>query len=134
METAKIWGQRSTCPKSNAACVIAKQGRILSLGYVGAPEGQKHCYEAGCEIERETGSCIRGIHAEINAIGFAARRGISIEGAEMFTTLSPCLRCAQAIVASGISKVVYLKEHWDKRGINYLGSNGIVINCVDFGR
>ncbi len=127
METAKIWGQRSTCPKSDAACVIAKEGRILSIGYVGSPKGQKHCYEVGCEIERETGSCIRGIHGEINAIGFAAKNGISIKGSYLYTTLSPCLRCSQAIVASGIKTVIYLKEHWDIRGILYLENNGILV-------
>jgi dCMP deaminase len=130
METAKIWGKRSTCPRSNAACVIAREGRILSIGYVGAPKGQKHCYELGCEVEKETGSCIRGIHDAINAIGFAAKRGISIGGASFYTTLSPCFRCSQAIVASGIKKVVYLKEHWDVRGLNYLEDNRVLV--VDF--
>lgn len=124
METAMIWGKRSTCPKSNAACVIAVEGRILSIGYVGAPKGKPHCYEEGCIIDKEEhNSCIRGIHGEINAISFAAKNGISIKGADLFTTLSPCLRCSQAIVASGIRRVFYLKEHWDKRGINYLEEN-----------
>ncbi|UGL60066.1 dCMP deaminase [Escherichia phage vB_EcoM_RZ] len=53
------------------------------------------------------------IHAELNAILFAARMGSSIEGATMYVTLSPCPDCAKAISQSGIKKLVYC-ETYDK--------------------
>lgn len=53
------------------------------------------------------------IHAELNAILFAARNGSSIEGATMYVTLSPCPDCAKAIAQSGIKKLVYC-ETYDK--------------------
>lgn len=51
------------------------------------------------------------IHAELNAILFAARNGTSIEGATMYVTLSPCPDCAKAIAQSGIKKVVYCETY-----------------------
>lgn len=60
------------------------------------------------------------IHAELNAILFAARTGSSIEGATMYVTLSPCPDCAKAIAQSGIKKLVYCETYdrnvpgWDE--------------------
>jgi len=65
------------------------------------------------------------IHAERNIIFYAARKGISLEGATMYITHSPCIGCAQAMAAVGISKVVYAKEYRDKEGIHFLLRNNI---------
>jgi len=127
METAKIWAKRGTCPRASVGAVISRKGRIISVGYVGAPPKERHCTEVGCLIEKETNSCVRGIHSEMNAIGFAARYGISTIQSEMFVTLSPCLRCAQAIIAAGIEKVIYLDKYKDPRGIKYLEDNGVFV-------
>ena len=54
-------------------------------------------------------SKVNEIHAELNAILFAARNGSSIDGATMYVTLSPCPDCAKAIAQSGIKKLVELK-------------------------
>lgn len=53
------------------------------------------------------------IHAEANAIAFAARNNISTEGADIFVTITPCTGCAKLILASGIKKVYY-KEVYDR--------------------
>lgn len=58
-------------------------------------------------------SKVNEIHAELNAILFAARNGSSIDGATMYVTLSPCPDCAKAIAQSGIKKLVYC-ETYDK--------------------
>lgn len=44
-------------------------------------------------------------HAERAVIYKAAKSGISLEGATLFTTKSPCPDCARAIVMSGIIAV-----------------------------
>lgn len=65
-------------------------------------------------------SATNEIHAELNAILFAARTGSSIEGATMYVTLSPCADCAKAIAQSGIRKLVFcevydkIKPGWDE--------------------
>lgn len=53
----------------------------------------------------------RIIHAEMSAISDAARMGIPIEKATLYCTTFPCHICAKHIVASGISRVVYLEPY-----------------------
>ena len=50
------------------------------------------------------------IHAEMNAIIWAARKGISIEGATIYVTLEPCSECSKNLIASGIKRIVYEKS------------------------
>jgi len=127
METAMIWAERGTCLRAKVGCVISIEGRILSIGYVGAPKGLPHCLDQGCIINEKTGSCMRGIHSEANAISFAARNGVKILGADLYVTMAPCISCAQIIVASGIKKVIYDREYWDISPINYLENSGIEV-------
>lgn len=53
----------------------------------------------------------RAVHAEMEAITAAARNGIAIGGATLFTTTFPCHNCAKHIVAAGISRVVYVEPY-----------------------
>lgn len=61
---------------------------------------------AGAQIDNiiEFGRCV---HAEMAAIVDAARRGVAVDGCELFTTTFPCHECARHIVAAGIKRVVY---------------------------
>ncbi len=61
---------------------------------------------SGAQIDNiiEFGRCV---HAEMAAIVDAARRGVSVDGCELFTTTFPCHECARHIVAAGIKRVVY---------------------------
>jgi deoxycytidylate deaminase len=53
----------------------------------------------------------RIVHAEMAAITEAARRGVGVEGATLFTTTYPCHNCARHIVAAGIRRVVYVEPY-----------------------
>lgn len=53
----------------------------------------------------------RIVHAEMCAICDAARIGRSIKGATLFCTTFPCHNCAKHIIASGISKVIYMEPY-----------------------
>lgn len=53
----------------------------------------------------------RAVHAEMAALTNAAMRGISVGGCTLFTTTYPCHNCAKHIVASGISKVIYVQPY-----------------------
>jgi len=58
-------------------------------------------------------SLCRGAHAESNAIAYAARYGIGVEGATMYCTRRPCASCSKSIANSGIVKVVYQEDYPD---------------------
>lgn len=53
----------------------------------------------------------RIIHAEMNAITDAARKGISLQGTTLFCTTFPCHLCAKHIISSGINRVVYIEPY-----------------------
>lgn len=50
----------------------------------------------------------RGLHGEMNAITDAARLGLSVKDAVLYTTTFPCHNCAKHIVGAGITEVHYL--------------------------
>ncbi|MBU0460204.1 MAG: cytidine/deoxycytidylate deaminase family protein [Nanoarchaeota archaeon] len=106
-------GKRGTCDRGMSGCLIVKDKRILSTGYVGSPAGIKHCDEIGHQMKKtvhEDNSisqhCVRTAHAEMNAICNAARHGVKIEGATIYSKMEPCYTCAKAIINSGIKRVV----------------------------
>lgn len=128
MVTARLWSQRSTCRRLQVGAVLVKEGRIISTGYNGAPSGFEHCDPSTCNDAKP---CHKTIHAEINTIVFAARYGISTEGAELFTTHAPCLDCAKAIVNAGIKKVTYAEEYRNSDGLTMLRNAGLFVQQMD---
>lgn len=80
-----------TSPNPRVGCVIVRDSHIIAQGRT-QPAGQAH--------------------AEVAALSDARARGIDLRGATAFVTLEPCSHhgrtppCADALIASGISRVV----------------------------
>ena len=127
MFTAYLFALRGTCLRKKVGSVIVKDKRIISTGYVGSPPGADHCIDKGCIIDERTKGCIRTVHAEMNAIIFAAKNGIPLKGSSMYVTMSPCINCAKAITVSGIEELVYDVEYRDTSGLEYLKENKIQV-------
>lgn len=127
MGVAEVVRKRSSCLRGKVGVVIVRHRRIISTGYNGAPPGMPHCFELGCDVDENNhdAGCQRSIHAEANAIAWAARDGISTSGAQLFTTHSPCLKCAQLILACGISEVFWRREYRLPQGMELLTERGI---------
>ena len=53
----------------------------------------------------------REVHAEMAALADTSKRGVSVKDTTMYVTTFPCHICAKHIVASGISKVVYVHPY-----------------------
>lgn len=66
------------------------------------------------------GACRTAVHAELNALMFAAKYGLATDGGELHTTHQPCLNCAMAIVNAGIIRVVYENPYRDNGGLDLL--------------
>lgn len=126
MRLAVVVSTRGTCLRASVGAIIVQEGRIISTGYVGAPSGQPDCLSSGCEIG-DDGGCSRTVHAEANAIAFAARFGTRTDGAELHCTHAPCLPCAKLIVNAGIQRFVYDLPYRDVRGLELLISAGLAI-------
>ena len=139
MDTAWLWAERSTCSRLHVGCVIARESRILTTGYNGTPAGMTHCdhnctcgtrwkmlyrsdHASDCPADKP---CKTAVHAEANAITFAARYGLSLEGAFLYTTHMPCLNCCMLIVNSGVQAVVWETDYRDRSGLELLEAGKI---------
>ena len=120
MNLATDLAQRSHCVKAQVGAVLAKETRIISIGYNGPPAGTHNCDEewpeTGCPRDSKN-SCSLALHAEENAILYAVKNGASLEGSTLYITLSPCLPCARIIYSSGIKKVLYLNSYAEYKGL-----------------
>ena len=119
---ADVVAMRSTCLRLHVGSVIAIEGRVLSIGYNGAPPGLPHCTEETCNPSTP---CTRTIHAEANSIAFASRYGASIRGACLYCTHSPCIECAKLIISSGIRQVFFRTAYRDTRPLELLKAAGV---------
>lgn len=143
MQTAYIWAERSTCSRLHVGCVIHRDGRILVQGYNGAPAGLKHCdhmCDCGLPIDqalkgaghkdwcKAAPGCTRAVHAEQNAISFAARWGVELKYASVSVTHQPCMSCAQSIINAGIVEVTYVEPYRLQDGIDLLTEAGIIVS------
>ncbi|HGJ65715.1 TPA: dCMP deaminase family protein, partial [bacterium] len=109
MNIAEQVATRSTCDRKHVGAVIVRDKTILSTGYNGSIRGAPHCDDVGHDMEN--GHCVRTVHAEANAVAQAAKHGVSIDGAEIYVTASPCLSCFKLLANSGV-KVIYYKEFY----------------------
>ena len=120
MNLATDLSKRSHCVKAQVGAVLTKDTRIISIGYNGPPAGTHNCDEewpeTGCPRDVR-GRCSLALHAEENAILYAVKNGANLEGATLYTTLSPCLPCARLIFSAGVKHVFYLNSYAEYKGL-----------------
>ena len=117
MAIGRTVASRSNCVKRKVAAVVVKDRRIISTGYNGTPRGTRNCNEGGCPrcnelVEEGTrlDECLCS-HGEENAISQAAYHGVSLQGATIYTTFSPCLQCTKLIINAGLVEVIFNADY-----------------------
>lgn len=118
-QIAEVVSRRSTCRVKVGVVAVDDEHHILMTGYNGSVPGEDHCTDVGCKFygyiapedlspfyhstpTKVTRRCLRAVHAEQNAIGHAARRGISLEGATWyFYPYGPCQQCLLLLAVTG---------------------------------
>lgn len=123
MQMAEVIAQRGTCKRLYVGAVIARDGRPISSGYNGNVSGVDHCIHG---IFDDKG-CESAMHAESNAIAFAARYGVATQDANLYTTHEPCFACARLIVNAGISLVFYRLPYRKHDGLELLENAGVEV-------
>ena len=119
LKIASVVAERSTCLRHHIGAVAVRDKHILSTGYNGAASGLKDCLELGClrdELNIESGTrheICRAIHAEQNVIIQAALHGITLSGATVYCTHTPCILCAKMLVNSRIKRFVTFGNYAD---------------------
>ena len=130
MNIATQVASRSTYPREHVGAVIVRDRTILSTGYNGSIRGLPHCEDVGCMME--DGHCVATVHAEANAILQAARNGVGVAGAELYTTASPCWPCFKLIANSGIRRVYYGEFYRDEKSLAV--AREAQIELIDLGK
>lgn len=57
----------------------------------------------------------RAVHAEMNALLDAGRRGVPIAGCILYPTTFPCHNCARHLIGAGISRLVFIEPYEKSR-------------------
>lgn len=110
--------ERAKCLGSRVGAVLVLGDRVVATGYNGTPAGFPNCDEGGCLRCRERERFGRGeaydvcvcVHAEQNALLTAARFGIAVAGAELYTTTRPCFGCTKELLQAGVAQAHYLHD------------------------
>ncbi len=72
-----------------------------------------------------------GTHSERIAVAKAAKTGVSLEESDLYVSTSPCEECAKVLVETGVKRVVFDGEYYDREGVRLLVSKGVVVEKVE---
>ncbi|OLS03028.1 deoxycytidylate deaminase [Tissierella creatinophila] len=127
MEITNLVATRSTCDRALVGCLLVNDdNRIVSTGYNGSVKKNPHCDDIGHKIRDS--HCIATIHAEINALLYCAKEGISVKDCTAYVTHFPCLNCTKALIQAGIKKIYFQNDYRvDEYAMELLNINGINI-------
>lgn len=125
MNVASLTADLSYCKELKVGAIAVRDKRIICTGFNGTLPGADNC----CE------ECVNGVtktkddteHAERNLIGHAAKHGIALLNAELYTTHAPCVVCARAIIIAGFRIVYYRHDYKSDSGLKLLKAHNINI-------
>lgn len=125
MNIARMVAESNTsCIRRQFGAVLVRSDRsIISTGYNGAPAGVKSCGDRGFCYRDKNGiasgtrhEACYAVHAEQNAVLFAAKHGSSTKDATCYVTAKPCSVCLRILVQAGVREIIYdidYPEAWE---------------------
>lgn len=131
MELAIFESERSADWWRQIGAVLVKDNNVLftahnkhlpdeqAPNYFGDPRA---IFKRGIHVDLSTSE-----HAEASIIAEAANKGVSLNGAYLFTTDFPCPPCAKLIAHSGIKKLFFKNGYAMLDGIDVLEKAGVEI-------
>ena len=117
---AEAVAMESKANRLKVGAVLVKDGHIIGVGYNGMPAGMPN----ECEDENNV-TKPEVIHAEVNAIASSDSNGLSTVDAELYVTYSCCNSCSAAVLAAGITRVVYSRLYRDESPLKFLRDHGV---------
>ena len=126
---AHLTALQSKAQRLKVGAVFSRDGRPLCTGWNGMLEG---IADDSCELPDGT-TKPSVIHAEMNALRYMARAGISTSGATLYITHAPCINCAKHLAGIGLTRLVYTTLYRSSEGLDFLRANtSITIDQKDF--
>ena len=135
MARAKKEAGKSSDIWRHVGAAIVKNGEIILSGHnfhLPSPHAPyingdpRNNFHKGDHIEISS-----AFHAEASLIAEAARRGLALEGADMYATTFPCPPCAKVIAHSGIKTLYYSGGYGVLDGEEILKAAGVKIIFVE---
>jgi dCMP deaminase len=126
MSLARAAAVMGTCDRRRVGAVAVRERRVLATGFNGALAGARHCDHGAyadpaddpdLHVVDERRSCARAAHAEANLVTYAARYGVALAGASVFTTTYPCLGCARLLAAAGVVGICYDEAYHNAQAV-----------------
>lgn len=102
-EDTKRVARKAKDPSRKTGAIAVRDNVRLMSGFCGFPKGVND--RIAERYAREVKNFYT-IHAEANVVALSARKGVSLEGATLYSNLHPCYSCANAIIQAGIVRVV----------------------------
>lgn len=127
MGTALLHAKLSKARRKTVGAVLVTKTGVIIPGYNGTPAGLSN----DCEESHICGSAEflttrkEVIHAELNCILKAAKEGVSVQDAAIYTTLSPCVPCAAMLTNAGIKELVWQETYRCTSGLDLLRQAGV---------
>ncbi len=123
MRLALVVESGAKCLGSTVGAVAVRDNRVLGMGYNGTPSGYPNCTagERGCrrcalrfdaaegELTGRLYDICLCVHAEQNVFLTAARFGVGLADAWVYTTVQPCFNCLKEMMQLGIRGVAFLR-------------------------
>ena len=127
--TALLHSKLSKARRKAVGAVLVTKAGVTLTGYNGSAVGTDN----NLEDEEPDGTLVTRIstlHSELNCILKAAKEGVSVEGATMYITLSPCLHCSAMMIQAGIKECCFIETYRDTSGLDLLKQAGIITRQV----
>ena len=125
MAMAHAAALQSKASKLKVGAVAVNNGNVIGVGINGTPTG----WYTNEDIDPATGStsdCV--LHAEENLVSKLAKSGSSSDGATLFCTTAPCVKCSRLIVQSGFIRVVYHSDYKSEEGLELCRRMGLEVH------
>ena len=104
----------SKCVSRQVGAIIVKDNRILSTWYNWTPAWYINCsdfFNWEYWPDHHDWAAKYEIHAEMNAILWAARNWVKIEWATLYCTYQPCFDCTKNIIWAWIKRIIYKDKY-----------------------
>jgi len=89
---------------TQVGCVAVRDRRILATGYNGLPAG---VLDSEDRLESRDLKLALTVHAEMNAIAYAARTGVCLAGSTFYIwPIMACSQCATMLIQADVVKVI----------------------------
>jgi dCMP deaminase len=100
------YASKSNHPSTHNSALLVKDEKVILVGKNIFPKGVKYTEKRVNKNNKH----IYPNHAERDLIYHAAKKGIKTEGLTIVMPWLPCIQCANAIISSGIKKLIVHKQ------------------------